>query len=129
MISCANECDPNTCGLSLIWNIENSFIFLRHYWHITLYYYSLVIMIWYMYMLQNHYNAYLTSVTIHSYNFFLMIWTFNIYSLSNFQICDTILVTIVVMLYIITFPGFIHFVAGNLYLLTPLPVSPPPHLW
>ena len=42
-----------------------------------------------------------TSVTLCSYKiFFLLMRTFKIYSLSNFQICNTVLSTIVNMLYI-----------------------------
>ena len=59
----------------------------------------------------------------------LVMRIFKIYSLSNFQICNTVLLTIVTMLYII-FPWFIYFITGNLYLLTtsihfahPLPLA------
>ena len=34
-------------------------------------------------------------ITIHSYNFFLVMRTFKNYSLSNIQICNTVLLTIV----------------------------------
>ena len=36
-------------------------------------------------------------------DFFLVMRTFKIYSLSNFQICDTVLLTIVTMLYTYSF--------------------------
>lgn len=41
---------------------------------------------------------------------------FMIYSLSNFQTCNTVLLTVVAMLYV-TSPGLIHFITGSLYLL------------
>ena len=43
----------------------------------------------------------------HSYRFFFLVRIFKIFSLSNFQVCNTVLLTIVVMLYI------------------PLPLQPP----
>ena len=57
-------------------------------------------------------------IITHSYNFF---WgrnrTFKIYSLSNFQIYNTVLLTIITML-CITVPGLLYLVTGSLYLLT-----------
>ena len=47
--------------------------------------------------------------------------SFKIYSLSNFQIFNTMLLTIVTMLQI-TSPWFIYFVAGSLFLWFPRPV-------
>ena len=45
--------------------------------------------------------------------------TFRIYSLSNFQVCNTVLLTMVTMLYIyITCAWLTDFVTGNLYLFT-----------
>ena len=41
-----------------------------------------------------------TSITTHSYNFFLVMRTFKIYFLSNFQIRSTVISTIVATLYI-----------------------------
>ena len=43
--------------------------------------------------------------------FFLVITTFKMYSLSNFQICNTMFLTTIPMLYI-TFPELIYLVAG-----------------
>ena len=40
-----------------------------------------------------------------------------IYSLSHFQIHNTVLLTIVTMVYL-TFPGPVYFITGSLYLLT-----------
>ena len=37
----------------------------------------------------------LTSITTYNYNFFLVMRTFKIYSLSNFQIYNTVLLTTV----------------------------------
>ena len=54
-----------------------------------------------------------TTITICSYNFFLVMITFKIYCLSNLQICSTVL-TIVTKLYII-FAGLIYFITGSLY--------------
>ena len=56
--------------------------------------------------------------------------TFKIYSLSNFQICNTVLLTLVTMLYV-TSPGLIYLITGSLYLLTPFtqftrPLPPAP---
>ena len=53
------------------------------------------------------------------HNFFpLVMRKFKIYSLSDFQICNTILLTMVAMLYI-TSPWLTYFITGSLYLLTP----------
>ena len=49
--------------------------------------------------------------------FFLMMTAFKIYSLSNFQIYNTVLLTIVTMLYI-TSSECIYLITGSLYLLT-----------
>ena len=58
-------------------------------------------------------------ITILSYNTFLLILrTCKIYSLSNFQMCNTVLLTIVAMLYV-TSPWIICYITVNLYLLTP----------
>ena len=48
---------------------------------------------------------------------FFIIKTSMIYSFSNFQIYNIVLLTIVTMLYI-TFPGLIYFINGGLYILT-----------
>ena len=44
--------------------------------------------------------------------------TVNTYSLSNYQICSSVLLSTVSMLYI-TSPGLIYFITGSLYLLSP----------
>ena len=50
------------------------------------------------------------------YNFFFLVMrTFNIYPLSNFQIYNTVLLSIVIMLYIIS----LGLTTGSLYLFTP----------
>ena len=59
----------------------------------------------------------LNTHTSLSYNcFFSCDEKLHIYSLSNFQIYSTVLLTIVTILYI-TSPGFIYLIVGNLYLL------------
>lgn len=56
----------------------------------------------------------------------LVMRTFKIGSLSNFQACNTILLTIVAMLYV-TSRGLIYAISGSLYLLrTVTPFSPVP---
>lgn len=58
-------------------------------------------MIQYLYIWQNdHIPKFSEHVTIHSYDFFLMMKNFQIYSLSNFQIFTIVLLSIVTMLYI-----------------------------
>ena len=62
-----------------------------------------------------------------------VVWTFKIYSLSNFQIYTAVFLTIITVLYI-TSPALIHLIIGSLYPLTafthfPYPYPPPPHLW
>ena len=57
---------------------------------------------------------------------FLVITIFKIYSLSNFEVYNTIVLTIVIMLYIIS-PELIHLIIGSLYTLmkiSPVPASP-----
>ena len=58
------------------------------------------------------------------YIFFLVMRTFKSYSLSNFQICNTILLTIVATLHI-TFPGLNYFVTQVCTSWLPSPNSPP----
>ena len=53
-----------------------------------------------------------------SYNSFLMMRPFKIYSLSNFQKHTRLLLTIVSILYITSW-WLIYFITGSLYLLTP----------
>lgn len=57
-----------------------------------------------------------------------MIRTFKIYSLSSFQIYNTVSWTIVTMLYI-SFLGLIYLIIGNLYLLTTFIHFAHPLLW
>ena len=59
-----------------------------------------------------------------------MMRTFKIYSFSNFQIYNTVLLAIVTMPYI-TSPGLTYFITGSLYLLTPFShfMHPYPRLW
>ena len=58
-------------------------------------------MIWYLYILQNDYNNKSSQhPSSHSYNIFLVMRTFHIQSPSNSQIYDTVLPTVVTMLYI-----------------------------
>ena len=68
-------------------------------------------------------------ITILSYKtFFLVLRTCKIYSLSNFQIGNTVLLTMVSMLYISS-PWIIYYLTVNLYLLTPfMDISPTPTL-
>ena len=68
-------------------------------------------------------------VTIHSYIFFsLVMRTLRICSLSNFQVCNIVLLTVVAMLYV-TSPLLTYFINRCLYLLTlftpiTLPLAP-----
>ena len=43
-----------------------------------------------------------TSIMSHNYHFFFVVRTFNIYVLSNFQVYNTVLLTMDTMLYIIS---------------------------
>ena len=61
-------------------------------------------------------------------HFFLVIRAFKIYSLSNFQICNIVLLTVFTML-CFTSVGLIYFVPGCSYLFTTFPSSPVPCLW
>lgn len=72
-----------------------------------------------MHILQNDYHSRFssTSITSHSYKFFLVVRTFKISSLSNFQIDNIVLLTKATMLYI-AFPGLIYLTTRSLYLLT-----------
>ena len=63
----------------------------------------------YISLVNNHYHTYT--------NFFLVMRTFKIYSLNNFQICNSVLLTIVIKLYIAS-PWLIYFISRYLYLLT-----------
>ena len=59
--------------------------------------------------------------------FFLVMRTYKNYSLSKFQICNTVL-TIVTMLYIAS-PWLVYFIIGILNLLTPFTHFLPPCFW
>ena len=41
-----------------------------------------------------------TFAMSHNYHFFFVVGTFQIHFLSNFQVCDTVLLTVITMLYI-----------------------------
>ena len=73
-----------------------------------------------MCLLQNsHHNKYsqrLSSYIVIEF-IFLVIRIFSTHSLSNFQICNTVLLTIVTTLYTVS-PWFIYFITGSLYLWT-----------
>ena len=55
-----------------------------------------------------------------------MMKIFKIYSLSNFEVYNTIVLTIVIMLYIIS-PELIHLIIGSLCPLTPFTIFPHAH--
>ena len=59
----------------------------------------------------------LVNTSIPSHNYLLLVITFKIYSLKNFQIYNIVLLVIVTILYIIS-SEFIHIIPGNLHLLT-----------
>ena len=59
-----------------------------------------------------------TSITLHNYHFaVVMVRTFKIYSLNNFQVCNTVSLTIVTMLYMRS-PELIPLISNSLYSLT-----------
>ena len=72
-------------------------------------------MIQYLYILQNdhHRSSHHPSPNIIMKFFCLVMRTFKIHSPNYYQICNTVLLTVVTMLYI-TSPRFIHFISGNL---------------
>ena len=68
-------------------------------------------------------------VILHSHRFFfLVMMTFKIYSPSNFQISNTLLLTVVTGLYIAS-PGLFHLMTRNLYLVTPFSHFSHPQDW
>ena len=78
---------------------------MRYNWHIT-FCVSLrwATVIWQMHTLwnNNHNHNKITqhlSITSHNYNFFPVIKTFKIYSVSSFQIYNTVMLTVVTLLY------------------------------
>ena len=79
---------------------------LRCNWHISLYFFQVYhIMIWYLYTLQNDHHGksrYHPSPSKVTY-FFLLMRTFKIYYLSNFQIRNTII--------LIVFSYMIHYIS------------------
>ena len=98
-----------TLPIRSMWAKAVVFIFSQFYrdsWNIALYYCKVYNMIWYVYILQNcHHKKLFKHPSPHSYNiFFLIMRTFKIYSLNNFQVHSTVFLTIVIMLYI-TSPG------------------------
>lgn len=92
-------------------------------------------MIWYRYILQYDYpnmishtsiSSHYLCVYMHAHMHMYMVRTLKIYSLSNFQVHDIVLLTIVTMLYIIRFPEPTCLITRSLYSLTNIP--PFPHL-
>ena len=71
-------------------------------------------------IISNHHH-----IHIYINKLFLVIRTFMIYSLSNCQICNIILLTTVTMLYI-TSPEFIYLINLSLYLWIPFTCPTPP---
>ena len=60
----------------------------------------------------------LVNIYLHSYTvLFLVMRTFNIYYLSNFQMCNTVLITIVASA--VHYTPITYFITRNLYLLIP----------
>ena len=56
---------------------------------------------------------------MYSYTIFLLVMkAYKIYSLSNFQIYSSVLLTVVTLLYIAS-PGLIYSITGSVYLSTP----------
>ena len=70
------------------------------------------------------------SITLYMYSFFLVIRTFKVCSLGNFQICNRMLLTIGAML-CVTPPGLTYVITRSLYLLPTFIHSPYPRpcLW
>ena len=66
------------------------------------------------------------SVLSHSYHFFFVVRTLKIYSLSKFQIHNTVLLTIVPMLSNRS-PERVHLISGTLYPLISFPHFHHPH--
>lgn len=100
---------------ALMINILSPTALLRGSCHITLCKFKVYSMTtWCMYMLQNDYHVN-TFITSHSYYLCLcMVRTFKIYFLTNFQIYNTVLLTIINMPYIRS-QKYIRFLIGSLY--------------
>lgn len=73
-------------------------------------------MIWYTYIFWNDYhnNLSYTCITSHGYFFVYVVRTFKIYTLSNFQIHNTVLLLIITILFIWS-PELTCLMTGNLY--------------
>lgn len=72
----------------------------------------------FMVLQNNHHNMSSWHLSPYILLSFLVMRTFKFYSLSNFQICSTLLLTIITALFI-TSLWLIHSITGSLYLLTP----------
>ena len=57
------------------------------------------------------------SILSHKYPFFFVVKTFKLYSLSNFQVYGTVLLSMITMLYI-RFSELVHLITGSLHSLT-----------
>ena len=82
--------------------LQSIYLTLRYNWHITWCKFKVYnVMIWFKYILWNAYHRRLvdTSFTSHNYHF-VIVRTLKLYSYSNFQLYNTVLLTIVTMLYI-----------------------------
>lgn len=87
---------------------------LRYNWHVTSSKFKMYnMLIWYVYLLQYDYDCSNTSVTSHNYNFFFAMGTIKIQSLSNFEIYNTISLSIFMMPYIRS-PGLIYLLVASL---------------
>lgn len=98
------------------------FFKLRYNWHIIdiilVSVYSIMIWCLYTLKLSNNSNYHLSPCRIKFFFVSLVMRTFRIYFLSNFQICATIILTVVTVLHV-TSSWLTYFIAGSLYLLTP----------
>ena len=84
-------------------------LLLMHTWHITLCYFQVYsIIIQYLCTFKMITTSLATSINIHSYNCFLTMRIFKIYFPENSQICNKILLTVAMVLYIIPMTYFFY---------------------
>ena len=93
-------------------------------WHITLKVWKLYsVLIWYTsFEMMTSIVIANTSIILHNDHFFSFLRTFKIYSLSNFQVCNTVLLAIKML--IIESPELTHVLTVSLYLWPTSPYFP-----
>ena len=109
-----------------MWGILFPPALLRYNWHITLHKFKVYsVMIWCTYRSQNIYHDKVSYHILHprNYYFVVVVRRCKVYSLCNFHVYITVLLTLATTLYIRS-PKFTHLTARNWYPMTNISLVP-----